>query len=59
MLLFHVNKKKILSVPVLYSVPSESTIKIFSMKNFIYIFELLKILFKYNLLMKKFYESKF
>ena len=59
MILFHINNKKILSIPVTYEVPKESTIKIFSVKNFIYIFELLKVLLKYNLFKKINHESKF
>ena len=59
MLLFHLNKKKTLSVPVSYEVPTQSTIKIFSIKNFLYILELLQVLLKYNFLKKNNYESKF
>lgn len=42
-------KRKILSIPVSYSIHKESTIKIFKISNVNYILELLKIFFKHSL----------
>jgi hypothetical protein len=46
-LIFHYtkNNKKILSVPVIYEPPNFSNIKIFSFKNFIILYEFIKIVF--------------
>tara|TARA_E500000178_G_scaffold159939_1_gene159709 strand:+ start:181 stop:903 length:723 start_codon:yes stop_codon:yes gene_type:complete len=42
-------KKKILSIPVKYSISSNSSIKLFSLKNFLLIYELVKVFFSIRL----------
>ena len=42
------NKKKIDFVPVKYDISKNSSIKIFDLKNFLILFELIKVIFKYK-----------
>jgi glycosyltransferase involved in cell wall biosynthesis len=59
MIIFHNLKKKMKYIPVKYSVPKDSTIKLFELKNFIYIYELLKVIIFYNIINIKKYEKLF
>ena len=44
-------------IPIKYSIPKDSTIKIFEFKNFIYLYELLKVIIYYKFSNKKKYEK--
>ena len=46
-------------IPIKYSVPKDSTIKIFEFKNFIYLYELFKVIIFYKLKDLKKYERFF
>ena len=48
MIFFFHQKKKMQQVSVKYDVPEDSTIQIFGLKNFLYIFELIKVVFHYK-----------
>ena len=50
MIIFFNLKKKMKYIPVKYEVPKDSTIKIFEIKNFNYIYEILKIVITYKFL---------
>tara|TARA_B100000963_G_scaffold334426_1_gene327636 strand:+ start:3072 stop:3818 length:747 start_codon:yes stop_codon:yes gene_type:complete len=49
MIIFYNLKKKMKYIPVKYSVPRDSTIKVFELKNFVYIYELLKVIVFYKI----------
>jgi glycosyltransferase involved in cell wall biosynthesis len=57
LIIFHKMKKKIKYIPVNYSIAKNSTIKILDLKNFIYLFELLKISIFYKFAKVKDYEK--
>ena len=59
MIIFHNLNKKMKYIPVKYSVPKDSTIKIFEIKNLIYIYELLKVIIFYNIFNIKKFEKLF
>ena len=48
MILFHRSKAKMISMPLKYKIYSNSTIKLFAVKNFIYLLELFKIILFYK-----------
>lgn len=48
MILFYSLKKSMKYIPVKYSVPKDSTIKIFEIKNFLYIYEMIKVILFYK-----------
>ena len=55
MIIFYLLKKNMKYIPVEYSIPKDSTIKIFEFKNFLYLYELLKVVIYYKLVSKKKY----
>ena len=57
MIIFYLLKKNMKYIPVEYSIPKDSTIKIFEFKNFLYLYELLKVIIYYKLVSKKKYTS--
>lgn len=57
MIIFHILKKRMKFIPVKYSVPKDSSIKIFEFKNFIYIYELFKVILFYKFRNIKNYEK--
>ena len=57
MIIFYLLKKKMKYIPVEYSIPKDSTIKIFEFKNFLYLYELLKVIIYYKLVSKKKYTT--
>ena len=57
MIIFYHLKKKMKYIPIKYSIPKDSTIKIFEFKNFIYLYELLKVIIYYKFTNKKKYEK--
>ena len=57
MIIFYYLKKKMKYIPIRYSIPKDSTIKIFEFKNFIYLYELLKVIIYYKFTNKKKYEK--
>ena len=59
MIIFHGLNKKMKNIPIKYSVPKDSTIKIFEFKNFIYLYELFKVIIFYKLKDLKKYERFF
>ena len=59
MIIFHGLNKKMKDIPIKYSVPKDSTIKIFEFKNFIYLYELFKVIIFYKLKDLKKYERFF
>ena len=59
MIIFYGLKKKMKYIPVKYSVPADSTIKIFELKNFIYIHELIKVIVFYKFVNIKRYKKFF
>ncbi len=59
MIIFHGLNKKMKNIPIKYSVPKDSTIKIFEFKNFIYIYELFKVILFYKFKNIKRYERFF
>ena len=54
MILFYRAKAQMVSIPVNYKIYSKSTIKILSFENFVYLYELLKIILFYKFTNKKF-----
>ena len=56
-ILFSFFKKSMKYIPIKYQVPKDSTIKIFEFKNFIYVYELLKVIIYYNLTNIKRYKK--
>ena len=54
MILFYRAKAQMVSIPVNYKIYSNSTIKILSFQNFIYLYELLKIILFYKFTNKNF-----
>ncbi len=59
MIIFHKLKKNMKYIPVKYAVPKDSTIKIFELKNLIYIYELFKVVLFYRFKDIKKYERFF
>ena len=57
MIIFYKLKKNMQYIPIKYSIPKDSTIKIFEFKNFIYLYELLKVIIYYKFSNKKKYEK--
>ena len=57
MIIFYLLKKNMKYIPVEYSIPKDSTIKIFEFKNFLYLYELLKVIIYYKLVSKKKYTT--
>ena len=57
MIIFYLLNKKMKYIPVEYSIPKDSTIKIFEFKNFLYLYELLKVIIYYKLVSKKKYTT--
>ena len=53
MILFNKSNIDMISIPVNYKIYTNSSIKILSIENFIYLFELTKIIFYYNFFKKK------
>ncbi len=54
MILFNRSNIKMLSIPINYKIYTKSSIKIISYENFIYLYELIKIIFYYKFLNNKF-----
>ena len=52
MILFNRSNIDMISIPVNYKIYTNSSIKILSIENFIYLFELTKIIFYYNFFKK-------
>jgi len=57
LIIFHKLKKNIRYIPVNYSIAKNSTIKILDLKNFVYLFELIKISIFYKFVKIKDYEK--
>lgn len=57
MIIFYKLKKTMKFIPVNYSVPKDSTIKIFEFKNIVYLIELLKVIFFYKVKNQKFFNK--
>ena len=57
LIIFHKLKKNIRYIPVNYSIAKSSTIKILDLKNFVYLFELIKISIFYKFIKIKDYEK--
>ena len=53
MILFYRTKKEMVSIPVSYKIYSKSTIKILSFENFVYLYELFKIIIFYKFINTK------
>lgn len=53
MILFYRSKTKMASIPLKYKIYEDSTIKIFALENFVYLFELIKVILFY-----KFFTNK-
>lgn len=59
MILFYSLKKKMKYIPVKYSVPKDSTIKIFDIRNFLYLYEMIKVILFYKFINLKKYGRFF
>ena len=59
MIIFFHLKKKMKNIPVKYDVPKDSTINLFDIKNLVYVYELIKIVFFYKFTNMERYKKYF